>query len=69
MKPTVYLETTVPGYLAARPSRDLVTAAHQEITREWWDNRRGDFALFVSQMVLQEAGAGDVEAAARGSNC
>lgn len=65
MNPKIYLETTIPSYLTARPSRDLVTAAHQQITREWWDTRRHAFALFVSQMVLDEAGAGDPEAAAR----
>jgi hypothetical protein len=65
MKPKVYLETTIPSYLTARPSRDLVTAAHQQITREWWDTRRHDFDLFVSQMVLDEASAGDPEAATR----
>ena len=48
MKPKVYLETTIPSYLTARPSRDLVTAAHQQITREWWDTRRHAFDLFVS---------------------
>lgn len=65
MKPKVYLETTIPSYLTGRPSRDLVTAAHQQITRDWWDTRRHAFDLFVSQMVLDEAGAGDPEAAAR----
>ena len=55
MKSKVYLETTIPSYLTARPSRDLVTAAHQQITREWWDTRRHDFDLFVSQMVIDEA--------------
>jgi hypothetical protein len=64
MKPKIYLETTIPSYLTARPSRDLVTAAHQQITREWWDTRRHTFDLFVSQMVLDEASAGDPEAAA-----
>ena len=63
MKPKVYLETTIPSYLTSRPSRDLVTAAHQQITREWWDTRRHDFDLFVSQMVIDEASAGDPEAA------
>ncbi len=37
MKPTVYLESTVISYVAARPSRDLIIAAHQQITHEWWE--------------------------------
>jgi hypothetical protein len=64
MKPRVYLETTIPSYLTAWPSRDLVRAAHQQITREWWERRRGDFELFVSQVVLRECQAGDPKAAA-----
>lgn len=62
MKPTVYLETTVVSYLTARPSRDLVRAAQQQITREWWD-QRGRYELFVSELVLTEAGVGDQTAA------
>lgn len=61
----VYLETTIASYLAARPSRDLVVAANQELTREWWARRRGRFDLYVSQAVLDEAFAGDSEAVAR----
>jgi len=38
MKPTVYIETTIIGYLAMRLSRDLIVAANQQITRDWWDN-------------------------------
>ena len=64
-RPKVYLETTVPSYLTARPSRDLVTTAHQQVTREWWDQRREDFRLFVSDLVVEEAGRGDPEAATR----
>ena len=64
MKPRVYLETTIPSYLTAWTSRDLVRAAHQQITREWWDSRRADFDLFVSQAVLTECEAGDPAAAA-----
>jgi predicted nucleic acid-binding protein len=65
MKPKVYLETTIPSYLAARPSRDLVVAAHQEVTREWWETRRAAFDVFVSEFVLDEATSGDPEAARR----
>ena len=64
MKPRVYLETTIPSYLTALPSRDLILAAHQQITRDWWD-RRARFELFVSDLVIREAGAGGEEAAAR----
>jgi hypothetical protein len=61
----IYLETTIISYLAARPSRDLRVAAHQQATAEWWAGRRHDFALYVSQLVLEEAAAGDADAAAR----
>ena len=48
MKSKLYLETTVPSYLTARPSRDLIVAAHQQITHEWWEKRRHDFDIFIS---------------------
>jgi hypothetical protein len=64
-KPKVYVETTVISYLTARPSNELVAAAHQEITKEWWAIKRERFELFVSELVLQEAGAGDQEASQR----
>lgn len=63
MRQKVYLETTVISYHAARPSTNLLVLAHQHITREWWETRRTDFDLFVSQLVVQEAEAGDAEAA------
>jgi predicted nucleic acid-binding protein len=63
MKQRVYLETTIVSYLVARPSRDLVLAAHQEVTREWWERRRKDFELEISQFVLNEAAGGDPAAA------
>ncbi|MFL5243088.1 MAG: type II toxin-antitoxin system VapC family toxin [Gemmataceae bacterium] len=64
MKQRVYLETTIPSYLTAWPSRDLVRAAHQQITRDWWDRRRATFELYISQVVLRECQAGDATAAA-----
>ena len=63
MKKRVYLETSVISYLTARPSRDLVTAANQQITREWWESRRNDFDLVVSRYVKAEVGGGDPDAA------
>lgn len=61
----VYVETSVISYLAARPSRDLITAARQQLTHEWWRLRRAEFEVYISQLVLDEAAAGDPEAAAR----
>src|SRR5476651_2070451 len=63
MKPTVYIETTIPSYLTAWPSRDLVRAAHQQITCEWWKHRN-EFDLFSSRLVVQECEGGDAQAAA-----
>jgi hypothetical protein len=63
MKPKVYVETSVVSYLTSLPSRDLVVAAHQRITQDWWANRREDFELYASQLVVQEAGAGDAQMA------
>ncbi len=61
---SVYLETSVIGYLASRISSDLVTAANQQLTRDWWDNHRKQFELYVSEAVIAECEAGDPDAAA-----
>jgi hypothetical protein len=63
VKPRLYLETTIPSYLTAWPSRDLIVAAHQQITQEWWRTRREAFDVYASQFVLDEAGGGDPDAA------
>ena len=63
MAERVYIETTVVSYLTARPSRDVVIAGHQQVTHEWWDTRRPSYELCISQLVLDEAGAGDAQAA------
>lgn len=59
MKAKLYVETTIPSYLVARPSRDLLIAAHQQLTRDWWESRAPAFDLYVSELVLEEAAAGD----------
>lgn len=63
MKPGVYLETSVISYLVGRLSRDVVVLGNQELTREWWANRRVDYELFASQVVIGEAGLGDPDLA------
>lgn len=63
-KQSVYIETTVVSYLTARPSRDLIVAAHQQVTEEWWDNTLPLLDPFVSPIVIEEASMGD-EAAAK----
>jgi hypothetical protein len=55
----VYIETTVVSLLAANPSRDLVTAANQHSTRDWWRLRRAEFVCVVSSEVVREASQGD----------
>lgn len=65
MKQKVYLETTIPSYLTARRSRNVVSAAHQRLTREWRDGRRHNFERYVLSIVLREAGSGDLNAAAK----
>jgi len=63
--PSVYLETTIASYLAAQPSRDLIIAAHQQITHDWWLSARERFDLYISDAVLSEIRGGDPDAAAR----
>ena len=60
---TVYIETSIVSYLTARPSRDLIVAANQQITDEWWENHRNHFQLYISSLVVKEAKRGDKEAA------
>lgn len=63
MNETVYIETSVIGYLTARPSNNLILMANTEITRRWWSNRQERFTLYISQVVLDEASQGDAEIA------
>ena len=64
MKPRLYLETTIPSFLTARPSRDVVIAGQQQVTRDWWNDRRPRYELYVSALVLDEASQGDSAMAA-----
>jgi hypothetical protein len=62
MKQSVYIESTVISYLAGKPSRDLIVAAHQQLTRDWWDIALPKFDVFISQFVINEISEGDPEA-------
>ncbi len=62
MKPSVYIETTVISYFASKPSRDLIVAAHQQITTEWWEVALPHYEAFVSPIVLDEISRGDNKA-------
>ena len=63
MADRIYIETTIASHLAARPSRDVVIAGHQQTTHEWWDTRRKSYELCVSEVVLEEAALCDPQAA------
>jgi predicted nucleic acid-binding protein len=65
VKETVYIETSVIGYLTVRPSNNLILMANLEITRRWWQTRRSQFTSYISQLVLDEAGQGDKEMAVK----
>jgi len=60
---SVYVETSIVGYLTARSRNDVIFQARQELTRMWWNARREQYEIVVSQLVLDEVGTGDEEAA------
>ena len=60
---SVYIESSVISYITARPSRDVVTSARRAITIEWWETYRDLFDVFISELVLEEIGTGDLQAA------
>jgi hypothetical protein len=65
VKPRVYLETSVVSYLVGRWSRDVVVLGNQELTREWWENRRAEYDLFISEVVIGEVAIGDADLASQ----
>jgi hypothetical protein len=61
----IYIESTIPSYVVARPARDLLQAARQQLARDWWDLEREQHELFTSQVVLDEIGSGEPAMARR----
>jgi len=64
MKRKVYIETSVISYLTARPSKNVIEAGHQQSTYLFWD-RRSEFDLVASELVVTECSAGDSFAATK----
>ena len=62
---SMYIETTIPSYVTAKASRDLITAHRQAVTRLFWENERQKYDLYISQFVIDECSRGDPEAAKR----
>jgi predicted nucleic acid-binding protein len=69
MKQSVYLETTIVSYYTSRPSRDLVVAGHQQITKDWIDSQSQEFDVFISELVINECSDGDISAAQQRLQC
>jgi len=63
VKPTIYVETSVISYITSQPSRDLIVAAHQQITHDWWENALTHYDPCISPIVLEEISRGDPLAA------
>lgn len=60
---TLYLETTVIGHLTGRLLTDPIVASRQQLTRQWWTQCACEYDLFISQLVIDECGAGTASAA------
>lgn len=56
---TIYIETSIVSYLRQRPSSQVVMAARQLLTHQWWNDERAKYQLVASQFVIDEATAGD----------
>lgn len=61
---TVYVETSIISYLRQKPSTQVVLAARQLLTHQWWNDERRHYQLVASQFVIDEASAGDPTVAA-----
>ncbi len=63
--PRLYVESTIPSYLAAPVSSNPRTAGIQKATTLWWETRRTSFGLFVSTVVVDEITRGNPVFAAK----
>lgn len=68
MPSRIYIETSIVSYLTSRPSKDLIRSACQQITKAWWEHGRLTAMSYSSPYVVEEAGAGDPQAASNRLN-
>lgn len=68
MRKTVYIETSILGYLTARLTDNLILAANIKITQDWWNDFSGLFVLYTSEIVEDEVSKGDLAIAAQRLN-
>ncbi len=59
----VYVESSVISYITARPSRDVVVSARQTLSIEWWESKRSEYEVYISELVIEEIASGDPNAA------
>ncbi len=59
MQKSVYIETSFISFLTARRSRDILLAAWQQATIDWWQIERNRFDLYTSELVIMEASRGN----------
>ncbi len=46
---TVYIETSIISYLRQKPSSQVIAAARQILTHQWWNQHRLNYELVASQ--------------------
>ena len=65
IKKSVYIETTIPSLVTARPCKNKIDELHQYISQQFWENERHKYDLYISRYVIEECEKGDRDAAKR----
>jgi len=54
-----YIESSVPSFYVARPSRQIAMLAKQQSTRDWWDGGCSGLEIVTSLETIDEIGRGE----------
>ncbi len=60
---SLYIESTIPSFLTARPSSDEALLKAQTLTRSWWESQRSLYRVYTSTFTIREISRGDATAA------